>query len=121
MWSRRGLALSGFLAACGLIATRAAAAAEEGPKVVYHLDDLDRVRPVLRNIHNHFAGMAGAPVTISLVIHGSALRAFHKASASIEVADALSDLIDNGLVLYACSNTLRAQGIERGDLLAGFA
>jgi uncharacterized protein len=84
------------------------------------LNDLDRVGLVLRCIHNHYAGMAGEPITIALVIHGSALRAFHKPSASLEVANGLADLIESGLLAYACSNTLRAEGISRGDLLPGF-
>jgi intracellular sulfur oxidation DsrE/DsrF family protein len=120
MWTRRGLALSGFLAACGSSKGPAAAAQAQPPKAVYHLNDLDRVGLVLRSIHNHYAGMAGEPVAIAAVIHGSALRAFHKASASLDVADGLADLVDNGLVAYACSNTLRAQGVTIGDLLAGF-
>jgi intracellular sulfur oxidation DsrE/DsrF family protein len=41
-------------------------------------------------------------------------------SASLDVADALADLVDNGLGAYACSNTLRAEGMTIGDLLAGF-
>lgn len=120
MWTRRGLAVSGFLAAYGLSKGPAAAAPPQASRVVYHLHDFDRVELVLRSIHNHYAGMATDPVTIALVIHGSALRAFHKASGSLDVVDGLADLVENGLVAYACSNTLRAQGITRGDLLPGF-
>jgi intracellular sulfur oxidation DsrE/DsrF family protein len=119
MWTRRGLTVSGFLAAYGFSKAIAIAAPDKAPKVVYHLNDLDRVALVLRSIHNHYAGVAG-PVAIALVVHGSALRAFHKASASPDIADALFDLVDNGLVAYACSNTLRAEGISRSSLLTGF-
>lgn len=120
MWSRRGLALSGLLMACGVSKASATAAGAGAPKVVYHLHDVERVGLVLRSIHNHYAGMAGEPVTIALVIHGGALRAFHKASASLDVVAGLADLVDDGLVAYACSNTLRAEGISRSDLLPGF-
>ena len=54
-------------------------------KVVYHLSDLDKVNFVIGNIQNHFDGVGGADhVTIALVIHGQALRAFHSASANPE-------------------------------------
>jgi intracellular sulfur oxidation DsrE/DsrF family protein len=59
-------------------------------------------------------------LVIALVVHGGALRAFHKASASLDVSAALADLVDNGLVAYACSNTLRAQSVTSNDLLPGF-
>jgi intracellular sulfur oxidation DsrE/DsrF family protein len=109
-----------LLAALGFSKASANAGRVEQPKVVYHLNDFDRVNLVLRSIHNHYAGMPGEPIAIAIVIHGSALRAFHKASASLEVAEGLAELVENGLVAYACSNTLRAQGISRSDLLPGF-
>ena len=63
-------------------ASRASAATEVTPppklKVVYHLYDLDKVSFVLGNIQNHFDGVGGPDhVTIALVAHGQALRAFH--------------------------------------------
>src|SRR5258708_37240331 len=59
-------------------------------KVVYHLCDLDKVAFVLRNIRNHYDGMGGpGRVTIALVVHGPALKAFHAATASPEVARAM--------------------------------
>ena len=76
-------------AAAALGATFAASrasAATEGPaqdklKVVYHLSDLDKVRFVLGNIQNHLDG-AGGPITIALVVHGPALRAFQTKEAN---------------------------------------
>ena len=76
-------AVSAFGAA--FAASRASAAAEAPPpgklKVVYHLTDLEKVNFVIGNIQNHLDGVGGPEnVTISLVIHGQALRAFHSAS-----------------------------------------
>jgi intracellular sulfur oxidation DsrE/DsrF family protein len=120
MWTRRGLAASGFLAAYGLIRTPAAAAPAQALQVVYHLNELERVGLVLRCIHNHYAGMGDEPVAIALVIHGSALRAFWQTSASLDFVDVFTDLAEKGLTPYACSNTLRAQGKTHADLLEGF-
>jgi hypothetical protein len=122
MWTRRGLAASGFLAALGLVKTPGAEAAAgmPMPKVVYHLNEMDRVGLVLRSIANHYAGMDDEPIAVALVVHGGALRAFWQASVSGDVASDFADLIENGLKSFACSNTLRAQGITRSDLLPGF-
>ena len=59
------------------------AATPEASKVVYHLADLDKVGFVLGNIRNQFDGMGGPRhVTIALVVHGPAFKAFHLDGAS---------------------------------------
>src|SRR5215475_16174117 len=67
-------------------ASKAAQAAPEAPdkaKAVYHLTDYDKVNFVLGNIKNHYEGVGGPDkVTLALVVHGSALKAFHAASAA---------------------------------------
>ena len=89
---RRNILAGAFAAAGGLCATvmggaRARAASPDKLKVVYHLCDLDKVAFVLGNIGNHFEGMGGADkVTIALVVHGPALKAFHSKSANAELA-----------------------------------
>ena len=76
-------AVSAFGAA---FAASRASAATEAPapgklKVVYHLNDLDKVSFVAGNIQNHLDGVGGPDnVTIALVVHGQALRAFHSAA-----------------------------------------
>src|SRR5512135_1626359 len=63
-------------------ASRARAATETAPsaklKVVYHLSDAEKVNFVLGNMQNHIDGVGGPDhVTLALVIHGPALKAFH--------------------------------------------
>lgn len=90
-------------------------------KVVYHLADLDKVTFVLGNIHNHFDGMGGPDrVTIALVVHGPALKAFHAADASQDLAAAVAGFSKAGMELAACINTMRSQKITLADLLPGF-
>jgi uncharacterized protein len=120
--------LWGAIAAFGatLSASRAGAAAEPAPsaklKVVYHLSDLDKVSFVVGNIQNHFDGVGGPNnVTIALVIHGQALRAFHAASANPDLSKRLMQLSKAGLELAACRNTMKSQDVELKDLLPGFA
>jgi intracellular sulfur oxidation DsrE/DsrF family protein len=116
-------AISAFGAA--FAASRSGAASEAAPaaklKVVYHLNDLDKVSFVLGNIQNHFDG-AGGPdnVTIALVIHGQALKAFHAASANPDITKRVRQFSKAGLELAACGNTMKSQNVTVKDLLPGF-
>jgi uncharacterized protein len=101
-------------------AAPAPATAEFG-KVVYHLADLDKVDFVFGNIHNHYAGMGGPDhVTIALVVHGPALKAFHLATATPDVVKRATELRGLGLQLNACINSMQAQNVTLKDLLPGF-
>jgi uncharacterized protein len=112
-------ATGGLFAAAG--ATRAKAAAPDKAKVVYHLSDLDKVHFVLGNIKNHYDGVGGPErVTIELVVHGPALKAFHAASANMDNRKRVAEFSKIGLRLAACGNTMRGQHIELKDLLPGF-
>jgi uncharacterized protein len=109
----------GLLAAAS--ATRRAHAAPDKSKVVYHLADLDKVAFVLGNIKNHYKGVGGPDkVTIALVVHGPALRAFAKKSAAADLARHVSVFAKDGLELNACGNTMKAQKMTLEDLLPGF-
>lgn len=118
---------AGGLLAGALGASRAAAQGSATPmrpdrsKVVYHLADLDKVHFVLGNIRNHFDG-AGGPgkVTIALVVHGPALKAFQSATAAKDIAQHVGEFKKSGLELSACGNTMKAQKITLADLLPGF-
>jgi intracellular sulfur oxidation DsrE/DsrF family protein len=122
---RRNILTAVFAGAGGLLAAatggRRAQAAPDKSKVVYHLADLDKVAFVLGNIRNHFAGMGGPDkVTIALVVHGPALKAFHNASVSKDIARSVHEFAKSGLQLNACGNTMRAQKVTVADLLPGF-
>ena len=123
---RRSL-LWGVVSAVGgaFAASRANAATEALPagklKVVYHLNDLDKVNFVLGNIQNHFDGVGGPDnVTIALVIHGQALKAFHSASANPDVTKRVGQFAKAGLELAACGNSMKSQNVTVKELLPGF-
>src|ERR1700690_1807183 len=114
------LAGAGGLIATAMSAVRARAPADKA-KVVYHLADLDKVSFVLGNIRNHFDGMGGPDkVSIALVVHGPALKAFQASSASSDLAHRVGEFAKTGLELNACGNTMKAQKITLNDLLPGF-
>jgi intracellular sulfur oxidation DsrE/DsrF family protein len=125
---RRGLlsaALGSISGVLALGATRARAEIQ-GPapdkrKVVYHLADLDKVTFVLGNIQNHFDGMGGPDkVTIALVVHGPALKAFHAGSANPDVRQRIARYVGTGVQLAACGKTMESQQVTLKDLLPGF-
>jgi intracellular sulfur oxidation DsrE/DsrF family protein len=113
------LAATGALFAAGSRPARAET--RDAAKVVYHLSDLEKVAFVLGNIDNHLAG-AGGPekVTIQLVVHGPALRAFHSAAANPDTARRLATFVKSNVRLAACGNTMRGQSVTVKDLLPGF-
>jgi intracellular sulfur oxidation DsrE/DsrF family protein len=90
--------------------------------VVYHLSDPDKAAFVLGNIDHHLAG-AGGPekVTIALVVHGPALRAFHAAAASPETARKVAGFAKDDVRFNACVHSMRRQNVTLKDLLPGFA
>ncbi len=127
---RRGL-FAAVLSSLGATLIAAAARAEARPdgsgqppgklKVVYHLTESDRVGFVLGNIRNHIAGVGGPDhVTIALVVHGPALRAFQSSSATPDIGQQVSQFAGNGVELAACGNTMAAMKISLNDLLPGF-
>jgi intracellular sulfur oxidation DsrE/DsrF family protein len=117
------VAASAFGAA---FAASRASAATEAPaanrlKVVYHLSDLDKVSFVVGNIQNHLDGVGGPDnVTIALVIHGQALRAFHASSANPDLSRHVGQFSKVGVELAACGNTMKSQKVGLADLLPGF-
>jgi intracellular sulfur oxidation DsrE/DsrF family protein len=114
--------LAAAMAVAGTRAARSAAPTESiAAKVVYHLSDLEKVVFVLGNIQNHLDGMGGpGKVTIVLVVHGPALKAFHNAKTNPDMARRVAGFIQNGVGFTACGNTLKAQNATLADLLPGF-
>src|SRR6266480_6907608 len=103
------LSALGSTLGAALATSRANAAPQARPqeklKVVYHLGDLDKVSFVLGNIQNHFDGVGGPDhVTIALVVHGPALRAFHLASTNPDMTRRVGQFSKAGLELAACGN-----------------
>ena len=119
LWS----AISALGAAFGASSAKAAAETNAGTKlkVVYHLSDAEKVNFVLGNIQNHIDGVGGPEhVTIALVIHGPALKAFHWRQANPDVSERVGDFAKDGVELAACGNTMKAQNVTLTDLLPGF-
>jgi hypothetical protein len=122
---RRSILASLFAATGAVFASSTAARANpitpDKAKVVYHLTDLDKVSFVLRNIRNHFEGVGGPDkVTVSLVVHGPALKAFHAKSANPEHVRQIRELARVGVEFAACGKMMAVQNVALKDLVPGF-
>ena len=119
LWAAASAFGAAFAASRANAATEAPAA--NRLKVVYHLSDLDKVSFVVGNIQNHLDGVGGPDnVTIALVVHGQALRAFHASSANPDLSKHVGQFSRAGLELAACGNTMKSQKVGLADLLPGF-
>ena len=124
--NRRNILWSAVTALGAAFGASSAKAATETPssnklKVVYHLSDLDKVNFVLGNVQNHIDGVGGPDhVTIALVVHGPALRAFQLTQANPDITKRIGEFSKDGMELAACGNTMKAQNITLKDLLPGF-
>jgi uncharacterized protein len=115
------LAGVGGLAAAAGSRAKADTAKPNKSKVAYHLSDAEKVEFVLRNIQNHYDGVGGPDkVTIALVVHGPALKAFHTPAAKPDVIEHIQKFSKMGTKLNACGNTMKAQKVTLKDLLPGF-
>jgi intracellular sulfur oxidation DsrE/DsrF family protein len=123
---RRSILWAAASAFGAAFAASRASAATEAPatkklKVVYHLNDLDKVSFVVGNIQNHLDGVGGPEnVTIALVVHGQALRAFHASAANPDLTRHIGQFSRAGIELAVCGNTMKSQKVGLADLLPGF-
>lgn len=85
--------------------------------VVVHLDEADpaKHRAVLRNITNLLAEL-GEDTPVELVVHGPGLAA---ALAGAPHASEVRELLDRGVMVAACGNTMRQQDVAADQLVAG--
>ena len=125
MSATRRAAILGLVSAAALaISSRlpARAAMPAAARVAYHLSDRDKVDFVVGNIANHIKGVGGPEhVEIALVVHGPALAAFKASGAGADFARRLAHLVEEGVSLGACGNTLDGEHLAIGDLLPGFS
>jgi intracellular sulfur oxidation DsrE/DsrF family protein len=117
--NRRGVFNGALAAMAGLFGARAAAEEAKAPmKVVYHLSDFEKADFVLHNMRVHYENARG-PVTLALVVHGPAIRAFRRDGSGV-TQDRFAGLLKRGMSPYICAVALRGQNMEEKDLAPGF-
>ncbi|MCG6940222.1 MAG: DsrE family protein [Thiohalocapsa sp.] len=104
-----------------LALTQTTALAGDKTKVVYHVDDEDKVSFALNNIKNHIAGVGGPEnIDIVLVANGPAVKQFVDIDAVDRVRNDVTELEKQGVDFEACANTLQALNLAPDELLSGF-
>ncbi|MDP2026682.1 DsrE family protein [Sulfuriferula sp.] len=101
-----GLASLGIMASSGVLA----APADNGIKVVYHIDDNTRSDNLLRNVKNHLDASPG--VKIVVVGHGKGIDFMLKNAqdANGNPYDvAMQSLATEGVEFRVCNNTLKSR------------
>ncbi len=117
--NRRGLFGALAAASAWFGAARAATGETAAPmKVVYHLSDFEKADFVLHNMRVHYDN-AGGPVTIALVVHGPAVRAFRRDGSAV-TQERFTALRRRGLAPYMCAVAMRGQNVDEKDLTEGF-
>lgn len=118
----RSVTLAGgaFIAALrGAVAEEKAPEATRRRKIVYHLNEVEKVDFVLRNIRHHFDGAGADNPVLALVVHGPALQVFGPQGSGAS-KDKLSRLLPNGVTPYACLAAMRGMNLEMKDMPEGF-
>lgn len=106
---------------CGVGQVQSAEGPEAGSKihrVVMHLNSGEEKaqKGTLNNIKNLYEAMGAERVKVELVAHGAGLSLFTKHDTKL--AEELARLKTSyGVEYTACSNTMKAQGLTRADLI----
>lgn len=84
-------------------------------RTVVHLTSADpgKVHSVLQNITNLY-GTLGSETQIELVVHGPAIRV-----AAAPPSERLAALLEDGLSVCACRNSMASQELAEADLAEG--
>lgn len=87
--------------------------------IVVHLDEPgpDKHASVLQNISNLVKEL-GDRTTVELVVHGPGLDAVLRTASTAE-DDKLTTVMDLGIGIVACANTMRARDLHESDLHDG--
>ncbi|MCE9537506.1 MAG: DsrE family protein [Nitrospirae bacterium] len=115
----------GVMIMIGLVCVVGPVQSAEGPevgstihRVVMHLNSGEEKvqRGALNNIKNLYEAMGSERLNVELVAHGAGLSLFTKQDTKL--AEELAKLKTTYGVSYtACSNTMKAQGLTRADLI----
>jgi intracellular sulfur oxidation DsrE/DsrF family protein len=117
----------GALAVGGLVSapsTEASHSADNPRKhrVFFHLTESDpaRASAVLTNVQNLVEVVGWRNIeALELVAHGPGLRPFVAKGIDPEVRAKVEALLTGGMVVDACQNTMKRQGIKREELIDG--
>lgn len=120
--SRRGLLRR--LAGWGAVASFAGVARAGGEpepakveRVAYHIDDLDRAIPMIRNLSNHLDARPQSAITVVAMSSGLKMLVSGTEGPNGNDYEALvNDLQRRGVLFKACHNTMDTYKVTKDDL-----
>ncbi len=120
--SRRGLLRR--LAGWGAVASWAGVASaggepapKMGERVAYHIDDLDRAIPMIRNLSNHLDARPGSTIVVVAMSKGLQMLVSGTEGPNGNDYEALvNDLQRRGVLFKACQNTMDTYHLTAEDL-----
>lgn len=83
-------------------------------KVLFHIDEQDKVGLVLQNIRNLIVDMGEEELEIEMVANSEAVKVLLRSNREFEPM--LKELVEKQVVLCACANSMRNFGIQKDEL-----
>ncbi len=87
-------------------------------KVLFHLNDQNKVEATLRNIENLLED-SDEDIEIELVVHSEAVYSFIE--NKINNLKKINTLIDKGINISICKNTLSNSNLKKEDFIPGIS
>lgn len=86
-------------------------------KVIFHLNEEEKTKDVLRNIKNLLEDMKNENerIEVELLAHSSGVEAFKKTSK--ENKEEIKSLLEKGVEISLCNNTLKTLNLKKEDFI----
>lgn len=90
-------------------------------KVVFHVDESAKWGMVLANARNiqRYSSANAEELVSEIVANGEAVKELKGRAPVEDLHDQMQDLMEEGVIIAACGNAMRGQGMTEDDLLAG--
>ena len=89
----------------------------QGQKVIFHIDELNKWKLLLKNISNLLDAVDINKITIEVLANSEAVK-FYKSNQVLELdVNAMEKLNSKGVKFVACNNALMANNIKKEDLI----
>jgi len=86
-------------------------------KVIFHIDELNKWKLLLKNVGNLLDAVDTNKLTIEVLANSEAIK-FYKANQVLELdMNAMEKLNSKGVKFVACNNALMANDIKKDDLI----
>lgn len=86
-------------------------------KVIFHIDELNKWKPVLGNVGNLLDGMPKEDLIIEVLANSEAVTYYDATQGQEDLNQSMDQLTQRGVKFTACNNALNAFVIQKDNLL----